>query len=131
MPDRSASPDLDARYGRSARRRPPRILLAIGLAVLLAAVAFVGVRFAHQPARVTTVAYEHAGPGSITVTFQLSGAPDRAMHCTAQALDAARAQVGFAAVDLPPRGERDTMHEVTITTQGDAVAAEVIGCEPA
>ena len=52
-----------------------------------------------------------------------------AATCRIQAMTAGRAQVGFVEVPIPAQSERRTAHTVTISTQGDAVSAAILGCE--
>ncbi|UYG16929.1 DUF4307 domain-containing protein [Brachybacterium huguangmaarense] len=128
----SAAPDrLRDRYGRpTSRRRPIALLVVVGI-VFLAVVVFVGIRFADQPVRAKAVSYDHLGAQRISLTFELTASPDTPVHCTVQALDKTRGQVGFMAVDIPPHSERQSLQTVEIATQGEAVSADVVECEKA
>lgn len=127
-----APADLRSRYGGPViGRRTARILFAVAAVVFLAVVAYMGVQYAYQPVTAETTSYDNLDDDLIALTFTVTMEPGTAATCAAQALDEGRAQVGFVEVDVPPSEDRHTNHRVEITTQGDAVSAEVIGCEQA
>lgn len=131
-PDRvPAQSRLAARYGRTRSRRPVVIALSALAVVFLAVVAYVGLRAADQPVRAESVAYEHVDASHVRLTFQVTMRPGTRAHCSVQAMDASRGQVGFTGVDVGPESASITDHTVTIATQGEAVSASVIGCEKA
>ncbi|PWH07957.1 DUF4307 domain-containing protein [Brachybacterium endophyticum] len=121
-----------ARYGGPlVPRRTARVLYVVGAIVFLAVLVFVGLRFADQPASAKTVGYDHVDDNTISLTFQLTRQPDEAVTCTVQALNKGRAQVGFREVDVPAGSQRQVVRTVDIDTQGEAVSAEVVGCDAA
>lgn len=121
---------LRARYGGPlVPPRTARILLAAAIAVFAAVVLFLGLRFADQPVRVETVAYDHVDSSHVRVTFQVTKDPGARATCTVQAMNEGRAQVGFTEVEVPASAQRQTTHTVEVATQGDAVTAEVVGCQ--
>ncbi|MGY5766645.1 DUF4307 domain-containing protein [Brachybacterium sp. DNPG3] len=118
------------RYGRPlVAPRTARVLLIAAAAVFLGLVAFVGVRFADSPVKAEVISYDHLEDHLIGVTFQVTMTPGTPVTCSVQALNAGSAQVGFLEVEIPAQTERRTAHHVEIATQGDAVTAEVIGCD--
>lgn len=121
---------MPERYG-SARfsRRTKRWALVVVAALFLAVVAYVGVRFADQGVRYDSVGYEHTSPTEITLTYTVIMRPGTTAHCSMQALNSNRGQVGFTEVDIPAQTEATTTHRVTIDTQQPAVSAEVMDCE--
>ncbi|GAA1719774.1 DUF4307 domain-containing protein [Brachybacterium phenoliresistens] len=121
---------LHARYGGPVvPPRTARILLIAAIVVFGAVVVFLGLRFADQPVRVETVSYDHLDAEHTQVTFIVTKDPGTRATCTVQAMNAGRAQVGFVEVEIPASDARRTSHTVEIATQGDAVSAEVLGCE--
>ncbi|GAA1329412.1 DUF4307 domain-containing protein [Brachybacterium rhamnosum] len=128
----SDSPARDtARYGGPlVPRRTARLLLVLGAAVALVVLVLVGLRFADQPVRSELVSYDHVGEHAIRVDFTVTMDPGDAATCTIQAMNDGRAQVGFVEVPIPAQTERRTAHTVTISTQGEAVSAEILDCSP-
>lgn len=126
---RSSARNVD-RYGKPlVSPRSARLLVILGAVLFLAAVVFVGLRFADQPVKSEVISYEHIDEHLVGVDFQVSMTPGTAATCTLQALNEGSAQVGFVEVDIEAQSERRTAHHVEIATQGDAVTAEVIDCE--
>lgn len=127
-----ASDRLSSRYGAPGLSpRTRRRLLVLGAILFAAVVVFLGIRFADQPVRAQVVSYEHLDESHVRVGFTVTRDPGVSVTCTVQAMNEGRAQVGFVEVDLPATQDRQTGHEVDIATQGDAVSAEVIGCDEA
>jgi hypothetical protein len=54
--------------------------------------------------------------------------PGTEATCRIQAMNEGRAQVGFVETAIPAQTERRTAHHVEISTQGEAVSAEIVGC---
>lgn len=117
------------RYGKPlVGRRTARTLLAITAAVFAAVVLYVGIQAASTPVRSEMLAYEHLAEDSIAVDFIVTMDPGTEASCQIQALNKGRAQVGFVEKVIPAQEERRTAHHVEISTQGDAVSAEVVSC---
>lgn len=121
---------LAERYGKPII--PPRAGKIIGIVaglVLLAVVSFVGLNYADRPVSSDVLSYEHLGPDRIAVEFVVSMDPGTEAVCTLQAMNEGRAQIGFVETPIPAQTERHSSHHVEISTQDDAVSAEVLGCE--
>ena len=127
----STSTDRRAdRYGKPiVSSRAAKIIGALAGIVFLAVVAFVGLQYAEQPISTEIRTYEHLAPDRIAVEFTVSMDPGTEASCAVQAMNDARAQIGFLEAHIPAQSERHTVHRVEIATQGDAVSAEVLGCE--
>ena len=121
--------DADRYGGPIVPRRTARILLVVGVVVGAVLVVLVGLRFAHQPIRTELVSYDHVDSSHLSVDFTVTMDPGTAATCRIQAMNDGLAQVGFVEVPIPAQSERRTAHTVTISTQGDAVSAEILGCE--
>ncbi|ASK65114.1 hypothetical protein CFK39_03915 [Brachybacterium avium] len=118
------------RYGKPlVGRRTARVLMALAGALFLAAVFYVGVQASSTPVRTEVLAYEHVSDDVIAVDFRVTMDPGTEASCTIQALNKGRAQVGFVEAAIPAQDTRRSTHHVEISTQGDAVSAEIINCE--
>lgn len=117
------------RYGGPlVSRRTARVLLALAAAAFLAIVVYVGLQVSQSPVRSEVLAYDHLADDVIAVDFQVTMDPGTAAACTIQALNKGRAQVGFVETEIPAQETRRSAHRVEISTQGDAVSAEIIDC---
>jgi hypothetical protein len=104
------------------------VLIGVIAAVAAVVLVLVSIQFARGGVSTRTVAYEHVDDQHISLTFSLTMPPGTQATCTAQALNAGRAQVGFVSVDIPVQTQRQSVHTAEIATQGEAVSAEVIEC---
>lgn len=119
------------RYGApKISKRTARILIALVAAAFLAVVALVGYWVASPPIRADLVGYDHVADDVIAVQYSLTMDPGTEATCRIQALNEGRAQVGFVETTIPAQSERQTVHSVEISTQGAAVSAEIVGCDP-
>lgn len=126
----TAAPDRRDRYGGPiVTPRTARLLLVLGALVTLSLIVWIGLRFADQPVTAKVTAYEHVAPDRIAVTFQVTKRPGAAASCAVQAMNKGAAQVGFVETEIPPSTQRQSSHRVEIATQGQAVSAEVLGCQ--
>jgi hypothetical protein len=117
------------RYGGPmVGRRTARTLLALAAVVFLAVVAYAGLQSADTPVRAEMLSYDHVAEDVIAVDFSVTMDPGAEAVCQVQALNAGRAQVGFVDVDIPAQESRTSAHHVEISTQGEAVSAEVVSC---
>ncbi|MGO1225696.1 MAG: DUF4307 domain-containing protein [Brachybacterium sp.] len=117
------------RYGKPlVSRRTARVLLALAVAAFVAVVLYVGIQAASTPVRSEVLSYEHLADDSIGVDFMVTMDPGTEASCRIQALNKGRAQVGFVETEIPAQEDRRTAHHVEISTQGDAVSAEVVSC---
>lgn len=110
-------------------RRTSRALIALAIAVFLAVVVYVGIQAASSPVRSEMLAYRHLASDRIAVDYQVMMDPGTEATCTIQALNAGRAQVGFVEDVIPAQEARSSSHHVEISTQGEAVSAEIVRCD--
>ena len=96
--------------------------------MFLAAVVVIGVMISRTDVRYEVVAYEHLADDLIEVDYVVTMPPGTEATCRIQALNEGRAQVGFVETTVPAQTERRTAHHVEISTQGQAVSAEIVGC---
>ncbi|NMA76337.1 MAG: DUF4307 domain-containing protein [Actinomycetales bacterium] len=117
------------RYGGAfVSRRTARLLIALVAAAFMAVVLYVGVQVASSPVKSEIVSYEHLADDVIAVDFVVTMDPGTEASCRVQALNKGRAQVGFLEARIPAQEARRTSHHVEISTQGEAVSAEVVSC---
>lgn len=117
------------RYGQPlVGRRTARVLIGLAVALFLAVVGYVGLQAASTPIRSEVLAYRHLADDVIAVDYQVTMDPGTEATCTLQALNAGRAQVGFVEEVIPAQDTRLSAHHVEISTQGEAVSAEIISC---
>lgn len=122
---------LAERYGKPiVSSRAAKIIGVLAGIALLAVVTVVGLNYAEEPISTEIRTYEHLAPDRIAVEFAVSMDPGTEASCSVQAMNEGRAQIGFLDVHIPAQSDRHTIHQVEIATQGDAVSAEVLGCEP-
>ncbi|GAA1297451.1 DUF4307 domain-containing protein [Brachybacterium alimentarium] len=120
------------RYGAPRiSKRTARVLIAVAAAVFVAVVALVGYWSVSAPIRAEMVGYDHVADDVIAVDYQLTMKPGTEATCRIQALNSGRAQVGFVETHVPAQSSRHSVQRVEISTQGTAVSAEVLGCDPA
>jgi Domain of unknown function (DUF4307) len=103
----TASAQLDARYGRSAKRRKrDRILLLSGAAifaiVLVAWVIWAGLDGSKPLIETEDIGYSVVDDHNVTVTFQVSVPVGTATSCAVEALNESFTIVGWKVIDLPP-----------------------------
>lgn len=117
------------RYGGPlVSRRTARVLLGLAAAVFLGVVVYVGIQASNNPVRSEVLAYDHLADDVIAVDYQVTMDPGTEATCSIQALNKGRAQVGFVEATVPAQDTRRSAHHVEISTQGDAVSAEIISC---
>ncbi|MDN6398970.1 MAG: DUF4307 domain-containing protein [Brachybacterium sp.] len=117
------------RYGGPlVSRRTARVLLGLAAAVFLAVVVYVGIQASNNPVRSEVLAYDHLADDVIAVDYQVTMDPGTEATCSIQALNKGRAQVGFVEAAVPAQDARRSVHHVEISTQGEAVSAEIISC---
>ncbi len=119
----------DRRYGAPlVSPRTAMVLVGIAAAVFVAIVIVVGLLVSREEIRYEVLAYDHLAPDRIGVDFSVTMEPGSEATCRIQAMNEGRAQVGFVETTIPAQTERRTAHHVEISTQGEAVSAEVVGC---
>lgn len=119
------------RYGAPRlSKRTARVLLTLAAAVFLAVVAVVGYWVASPGIRSEMIGYDHLSDHVIAVDYMVTMDPGTEATCRIQAMNKGRAQVGFVETTISAQSTRQSAHHVEISTQGDAVSAEVLGCDP-
>jgi len=109
-------------------RRAVFAALAIGGALVVALIVWIGVGVLQDPVQWKNVGYSVRGPDRIDVTFDVI--KDRAVtaECTIHALSSGYAEVGVLQVTAGPGPARIQRHTVTLATQELAVTGIVDTC---
>lgn len=134
----SAESVVADRYGTSRSKRLDR-KLGWSLALTAIAVGLVVVIFGNW--QQTTTEFKNlgftlqntenaAGVYSATTTFEVSANPGDHMSCAVEALNTAKATVGWKVVDLPVIETRSQRVTTTLVTIGPATAAHAKACWP-
>lgn len=126
-----SSDRLAERYGKPIiSPRAGKVIAIVAGLLLLAIVSFMGLNYADRPVSSDVLTYEHVASDRIAVEFTVSMDPGTEAVCSLQAMNEGRAQIGFVEATVPAQSQRHSSHRVEIATQGEAVSAEVLGCEP-
>ncbi len=121
--------DLDARYGRRARRRwvwP--VVAVIGIAATVAWAAWVA--FQPRPVNAVLWGYEVLDDHRVQVTLDLHRPDPLAVECTVFAQAQDHSLVGERTITVPPGTTENTRVKTTITTERRAVNGVLRGCRP-
>jgi Domain of unknown function (DUF4307) len=119
------------RYGD--RRHGRRWLLAMIAAGVLA-VLTIGwwlLRVADDPIRSGLAGWEDPADGVLVATVEVVREPGLAVTCDLVAVDLRQVVVGQTTVEIPAGEERQVRVRAEIPLEGEAVAPELRGCEPA
>lgn len=117
------------RYGAPlVSRRTARLLTALAAVVFLAVVLMVALPNSDSSVHSEVYSYDHLDDDVIAVEYVVTMEPGTEASCRIQALNKGRAQVGFVETTIPAQQEKRTAHQVEISTQGEAVSAEIISC---
>lgn len=108
--------------------RTAKILMIVLAVVFTATVIVVGAWLSRTDIRYDVVSYEHLAADRIGVEFVVTMDPGTEATCRIQAMNEGRAQVGFVETTIPAQDARQSVHHVEISTQGEAVSAEVVSC---
>lgn len=128
-----ASPDLDARYGRTAssRRRTVWVVVASGVAFALVFAAWLvwgGLLGTPAQFEARDTAHELISDSEVSVTWQFTVEPGTDARCAVQALDERFAIVGWKVVDVPASELRIRDLTETVRTTEQAVTGLIYRC---
>lgn len=124
---------LDERYGRSprTRTRERRLAWIVGGAfalVLVAWVTWAALDAAAPGIDVRNTAHSVVDERTVSVTFQLSAAPETTTYCAVQALNERFAVVGWKVVEIPASAERTRTFTQNVTTVEPASTGLIYRC---
>jgi len=117
---RTPSPELDARYGRTPARRARARVWVISAGIAFVAVFGAWVVWAGLDGTTADIEVRDTGyllsDGAATVRFEVSMTPGTAATCAIQALDESFEIIGWKLVDIPPSTERTRAFVETVRT---------------
>jgi hypothetical protein len=121
---------LDERYGRG-RSRGSRWLIAAGLLIVLAVVAWFGwttVQNSMNSVDVDTTSFEVVDEHAVEVGFQITGPVGRTVACAIEAQDEEHGVVGWRVVEIPASDEHARAFREVIPTTAEATTGFVNTC---
>ncbi|MFW7414475.1 DUF4307 domain-containing protein [Demequina sp. SO4-18] len=131
-----STPTADTREPQDGGGARPQLsrarwaLVAIGLIVLTAIVAWFAVDSASQPVRWQDVGFSVESPTETEVTFDVYFYSDEPVTCYAHAMNVQYAEVGVGEVDVDPADGDEQRFTLTIPTVEEANTALLRGCAP-
>lgn len=128
MPNNSNLPaHIQLRYGVRQRRVVP-ILLGILIAGLVSgSLAYANFRQQNPSVTAQLLTFEIVSPTQVNVTWELARGPELTSYCVVRAQDISRTDVGYATVTVSGGSDYEQI-TYPLTTNGQAVLAEVLGC---
>lgn len=119
------------RYGDRSHGWPWLLAVIAGGVLFAAAVGWLLVRAADDPVRSSLVAWEAPAGGVLTATVEVVRRPGLAVTCDLVAVDLRHVVVGQTTVEVPAGDQQRIRVQAEIPLEGDGVAPELRGCEPA
>lgn len=128
MPNNSNLPaHIQIRYGIRRRRVVP-VLMGILIAGLVSgSLAYANFRQQNPSISAQLLTFEIVSPTQVNVTWELARGPELTTYCVVRAQDISRRDVGYATVTVFG-GSNYEQITYPLTTNGQAVLAEVLGC---
>lgn len=125
--DRDLPSHIQLRYGVRKRRVVP-VLIGILIAGLVSgSLAYATFRQQNPSVIGQLLTFQVVSPTQVDVTWELARGPELTSYCVIRAQDVSRSDVGYATVTIPG-GTKYQQITYPLTTNGQAVLAEVLGC---
>ena len=125
--DSNLPPHIQLRYGVRRRRVVP-VLIGILIAGLVSgSLAYATFRQQNPSVSSQLLTFEVVSPTQVNVTWELSRGPQLPTYCVVRAQDISRTDVGYATVTVAGGTDYEQI-TYPLTTNGQAVLAEVLGC---
>ncbi|MEI7442026.1 MAG: DUF4307 domain-containing protein [Actinomycetes bacterium] len=118
---------LHARYGLTISRWPQRVASSLVVLAILGLIGFTQYRAANPSIEGELVAFKVISSTQIDVSWKVQRKQGQEIYCAIRAQDIHKTDVGYAIVRLAP-GEKISQAQYSVTTNGSAVLAEVLGC---
>lgn len=128
MPNNENLPEhIQLRYG-VRRRRVVSVLVGILIAgVVSGSLAYATFRQQNPSVSAQLIAFDVVSPTQVNVTWELARGPELTTYCVVRAQDISRTDVGYATVTVAGGSDYEQV-TYPLTTNGQAVLAEVLGC---
>lgn len=128
MPNNSNLPEhIKLRYGVKQRRVVPVLVGVLIAGVVSASLAYGVFRQQNPSVSAKLLTFEVVSPTQVNVTWELARGPELATYCVLRAQDISRTDVGYATVMVAGGSDYEQI-TYPLTTNGQAVLAEVLGC---
>ena len=118
---------LRARYGLNNSRWPRRLATSLMVLAIVGLIGFTQYRVANPSIEGELVAFKVSSDTQVDVRWKFQRNKDQAIFCALRAQDIHKTDVGYAIVRVPA-GEQIGQAKYSLTTNGTAVLAEVLGC---
>ncbi|KAB1864108.1 DUF4307 domain-containing protein [Microbacterium algeriense] len=120
--------DLDARYGRTGRRRLPWIIAGAVALLLVGAFSWMTVAQSMGSVDADDLGFELVDEHSVNVSFQVTGVQGKDVVCAVEALDEEFGVVGWKIVEIPAGDSHSQARSVTVPTVAEATTGLVNTC---
>ena len=128
MTNHSNLPDhIKARYGLRRRRVVPVLIGALIAGVVSGSLAYANYRQQNPSISSQLLTFDVVSPTQVNVTWELARGAELATYCVVRAQDISRSDVGYATVTVAGGSDYEQI-TYPLTTNGQAVLAEVLGC---
>ncbi|MEN9716822.1 MAG: hypothetical protein RLZZ483_797 [Actinomycetota bacterium] len=128
MPNDSNLPEhIQILYGVKRRRVVPALIGVLIAGVVSGSLAYGAFRQQNPSVSEQLLTFEVVSPTQVNVTWELARGPELATYCVLRAQDISRTDVGYATVMIAGGSEYEQI-TYPLTTNGQAVLAEVLGC---
>jgi hypothetical protein len=118
---------IQLRYGVRRRRVVPVLIGVLIAGVVSGSLAYATYRQQNPSISAQLLTFEVVSPTQVNVTWELARGPELATYCVVRAQDISRSDVGYATVTIAGGSDYEQI-TYPLTTNGQAVLAEVLGC---
>ena len=128
MPNNENLPEhIRLRYGVRRRRVVPVLIGILIAGVVSGSLAYATFRQQNPSVSAQLLTFEVVSPTQVSVTWELARGPELPTYCVVRAQDISRTDVGYAIVTVAGGSDYGQI-TYPLTTNGQAVLAEVLGC---
>ena len=128
MPNQTNLPaHIQLRYGVRRRRVVPVLIGILIAGVVSASLAYATFRQQNPSVSSQLLTFEVVSPTQVSVTWELARGAELTSYCVVRAQDIYRTDVGYATVTVAGGSDYEQITYL-LTTNGQAVLAEVLGC---
>jgi hypothetical protein len=118
---------LRARYGLTDSQWPQRLATSLVVLAILGLIGFTQYRVNNPSIQGELLAFKVVSNEQIDVSWKVQRKQNQEIYCALRAQDIHKTDVGYAIVRIPP-GDKISQAKYSLTTNGTAVLAEVLGC---
>ena len=128
MPNNTNLPaHIQLRYGVRRRRVVPVLTGILIAGVVSGSLAYATFRQQNPSVSAQLLTFEIVSPTQVNITWELARGPELPTYCVVRAQDIFRTDVGYATVTVAGGTDYEQIN-YPLTTNGQAVLAEVLGC---